>query len=603
MAIPSDSPVFHRLSWADFDALARGKGRPSAVRRLRRAERSRRLLLLRALLDEVTKTPDLFGPLPSPEEAWDLLARVEARSPAAFDLILAHPYTGSWAGYTIRLLRNEITGTWPLWVHIGHFHALAAAAAVHARLNFRADVPLWKGMAALPSLGTVRLPAEGEWSVAKIRGSPGQVDLGNDAGSVRLPATLDSATDQWWHIRRITAQAGPHHLSVRLDDLDPYRGLYEPVPPQRLGPTELAAWQVLIDEAWQLIVDHVPALADTMPVGLDSIVPRPVVTFGNASASTGEAFGSAIIARQLDAASLAATLVHEFRHIVLGGILHLTRLHDDDPRARFYVPWRDDPRPLDRVLQGVYAFFGVTEFWRALFRADGPDSGRAALEFAYWRAQTWRALTAIRGDTSLTEAGHRFVDGVAARLEPWRAEAVPTSMAETAGALAADHHAGWRLRHLRPRPDLVARTTEAWLAGRSRPPAVDAAPDPAPTPVPDGEWSHARTDLIRLGLDPTSRTEARTAVPDATDADLAYAAGEHAAAAAGYRGELAANPDRPTALVGLGLALAARGIDPAARALLGHPELVRAVHRELRAQPHRLPSPEDLAAWIGTVAH
>jgi hypothetical protein len=92
-------------------------------------------------------------------------------------------------------------------------------------------------------------------------------------------------------------------------------------------------------------------------------------------------------------------------------------------------------------------------------------------------------------------------------------------------------------------------------------------------------------------------------VPDATDADLAYAAGEHAAAAAGYRGELAANPDRPAALVGLGLALAARGIDPAARALLGHPELVRAVHRELRAQPHRLPSPEDLAAWIGTVAH
>lgn len=98
--------ALHRLSWADFDDLARGAGGAGLVLRLRRAERSRRLLLLRALVEETTKIPELFGPLPSSEDAWELLARLQEKTPSALDLILAHPYTGTWAGYTARLLHN-----------------------------------------------------------------------------------------------------------------------------------------------------------------------------------------------------------------------------------------------------------------------------------------------------------------------------------------------------------------------------------------------------------------------------------------------------------------------------------------------------------------
>src|SRR5262245_21786778 len=78
--------VRHRLSWTDFDALARGTGRAGMVRRLREAERSRRLLLLRVLLDEVAAYGDpgemADGVLPPVEDAWDLLARVQQRAPA-----------------------------------------------------------------------------------------------------------------------------------------------------------------------------------------------------------------------------------------------------------------------------------------------------------------------------------------------------------------------------------------------------------------------------------------------------------------------------------------------------------------------------------------
>lgn len=596
-----DRPAFHRLAWHDLAAVARLEGDVTVMRRLRRAERSRRKLLLRALMEESAKTPELFGPLPPLDVAWELLARVEARSPKAFDRLLTHPYTGSWAGYTTRLLRNGIDGVGPLWIHLGHVHAIAAAAAIRAGLDFEIEVPVWNGNAMLPSLGMARLTASTPYSLAAVRGADGRYTVANDAGVVRLPSTLGSDATNWWSVRRVRTRVASRGFSLRLDDLDPYRGLYEPVPPQRLPAAELDAWRRLVAEACELIVAHLPTFADTMPVGLDSLVPKPQVPFRNPSASTGEAFGSAVVGRPKDGAALAATLIHEFQHIVLGGVLHLTRLYDNDPRERIYVPWRDDPRPLSGALQGVYAFFGVAAFWRAL-AAAGPVSRRAAFEFAYSRRQCWRTLRTLRADPALTEAGHRFLEGIAEKLGPWQDEPVPDGIDDLATAVTMDHEGGWRIRHLRPSPPAVEELVDAWLAGQPRPPvAVDATNIP-PTPVPDGPWSRARRDLVRLGVsgvDQAVSPDVWQTVPGATAADHAYARGQFAEAADGYRAELSAEPDRPASLVGLGLALSACGPDPAGRALLHCPELVRAVHRRLRSTAPHVPTPEQVASWIG----
>jgi hypothetical protein len=149
---------------------------------------------------------------------------------------------------------------------------------------------------------------------------------------------------------------------------------------------------------------------------------------------------------------------------------------------------------------------------------------------------------------------------------------------------------------------MIANVVDAWQAGRPRPPvAVDGTELP-PTPVPDGAWSRARTDLVRLSVSQPGRArlpEMWDTVPGATAADFAYASGRFADAASGYRTELAMDPDRPTALVGLGLALSACGPHPAGRALLRCPELVRAVHRRLRNSARHAPTPEDIASWIG----
>ncbi|OLF13526.1 HEXXH motif domain-containing protein [Actinophytocola xanthii] len=595
---------FHRLTWQDFDALARLDAGERVIRGLRRAERSRRKLLLHALLAESGKTPELYGPLPPPDAAWELLARVEARAPKALDRVLTHPYTGSWAGYTTRLLRNRTDGVGPLWTHLGHVHALAAAAAVHAGLDFEAVVPAWEGDVVLPSLGLARLPAAGSEpsSTAVVASAGGRVTVEGGDGVVVLPTPLDVDTEGWWSVRLVRTSVGSRRFSLRLDDVDPYRGLYEPVRPRRLSPAEFQAWRGLIDRACELVVTHLPEFAEVMPYGLQSLVPRPPVPFRSPSASTGEAFGSALVGRPSDGAELAATLVHEFQHIVLGSVLHLTPLYASDPRARFYVAWRDDPRPLGGALQGVYAFLGVTAFWRGL--ASAPvGSRRSAFEFAYWREQTWRTLSALRDDPALTEAGRRFTEGMAERLGPWRDEPIPEAVANLAAAAVLDHRAGWRVRHLRPAPTTVASLVDAWLTGRARPPATTDTTAVPPTPVADGSWSHARTDLVRLAL---GRPESRgpggwLSVPGTTDGDLAYAEGRYAEAERRYRAELTADPDRPAALVGLGLALAAAGPNPGARALLHCPELVRAVHRGLRTAASPTPTPEAVASWLGQV--
>ncbi|MFC3891913.1 HEXXH motif domain-containing protein [Lentzea rhizosphaerae] len=592
--------TFHRMPWSEFDALARLEGDTSMVRRLCRAERSRRKLLLYGLMEAAEKSPELLGPMPKLDAVSELFARVEHTSPKTFERLLSHPYTGSWAGYTTRLLRDGIDGVCPLWVHLGHLHAIAAAAAIRAGLSFDIVVPMWDGHAVLPSLGVARLPFFAPFSVAEVRSDGRTCTVTTEAAVVHLPDSSQLDGPGWWGVRECGAVAGRNRFSVRLDDLDPYRGLYEPVPPQRLEDEEVDAWRRLLDEAWQLLTKAVPDLARTLAVGLNSLVPKPRVPFRSLSASTGEAFGSAVVGRPPDGAELAATLVHEFQHIVLGGILHLVPLYDTDPRERVYVAWRDDPRPLSGALQGVYAFFGVTAFWRSLAATrTGALARRAMFEFAYWRAQTWHTLVALRDDETLTEAGRRFLTGTADVLEVWQHDPVPDDVAALVAAAIADHRAGWRIRHLRPDPGVVRDLAEAWRNGRSRPPVTAVQTDLPPTPVPDGTWPRSRAVLVRLSLTGADLSEEWQTVPDATEADFAYASGRFVDAVRGYRVELRADPDRPASLVGLGLALAATGSHPASRSLLHCPELVRAVHRVLRHTAHQVPTPESLASWIG----
>jgi HEXXH motif-containing protein len=587
------------MSWADFDKLAGGGGGADVTRQLWRAQRSRRLVLLRAFIDDIAERPDLYGPLPEPNHAWDLLVRVEEAAPSVLDAVLMHPYSGSWLSRVHNLIRGRITdGDRPLWMEVGYFHALAATAAIRAEIDFDARIPVCDGCAILPTVGMARFATPARWSVAQIRSRGGRVELSTPTDHLVVLRDHQDDTPQWWGLRTLVTRSDGRELSVTLDDLDPYRGLSGPKPAQRVDPDDVRIWQKLLDEAWGLIVRLLPDYAESIPAALQSLVPYPAVAFRNQSGSTSETFGGAILERPPDAGSLAATLVHEFQHIRLYGLLNLIDLHKDDRDQRFYTLWRDDPRPVGGVLHGVYSFFGVTEFWRAMARAS--HNRRALFEFAYWRAGTWRTLQALRGDPTLTDAGHRFAEGIAERLGPWQRESVPDDIAGLAVSAGLDHHAGWRIRHVRPPAGLVATLAERWLSGQQ-----DAGPlEPAPqelTVEPHNVWPGARTDLVRLHLAAPERgsyAEIAPLVPEATAADMAYLAGTATDAVQGYLAEVRADPHRPASWVGLGLALSASGHDRPARSLLHRPELVRAVYREVLARTAGAAEPVELAAWL-----
>jgi HEXXH motif-containing protein len=590
----------HTISWQEFDLLARAAGGPEGVQRLRTAERSRRLLLLRGFIDVATTDPVLHEPLPSPEVAWDLLVRVQETAPAALDTLLVHPYTGRWAGLTTRLLHRRDVDPRPAWVLLGHVHSVAAAAAVRAGLSsFRISVPVWNGDVALPTLGVAHVGGTGEFDTAEVRSADGVTEVIGSAGTVRLPGDPGVDGPGWLGVRTFELAAEHKRLTVRLDDVDPYRGLFRPLPPERLDAEDLGVWRAMLTDAWRLIVTHVPEFADALPAGLDSIVPEPPFPFRLPSASSGESFGSVVICRPDDPAALAATLVHEFQHIRLGGLLQLVRLHSDDRRERIYAPWRDDPRPLGGVIHGIYAFFGVAAFYRALTAAH-PDDELAAFEFAHWRDQVWRTLETIIGDEALTEAGHRFLGLVSESVRPWLTDPVAEGPARWSALLAAEHYAGWRIRHLRPHPDFVSELAEAWLCGLSRP--KGDYPEPVLVTAPDGEWSEARADLVRVRLGNDGERRARDVwprVPGLREPDFALIDGRDADALTAYRADLLQDPDDPGTLVGLGLGLRMTGKEQVAEELLGRPELVRALHRVLRERSSQPLSPEDVARWLG----
>lgn len=532
----------HVLPAEAFDQLLGGGGDPAAVAGLRASERSWRLLVVRALLDASDEVP---------EDAWRLLMRARVADGAAFEELLAYPAVGVWAAHTLRRLRGSVAGDTP--PDTGYLHAVAASAAIRAGLDFWIGIPVREGWAVLPALGAMRVAAGQE--TVEVSACAGRVEVGGRA--------LDGP--DWHPLARLRADG----CGLLLDDTDPYRTLRTPT---RTEPVAAEDWQELFTEAWDILrgldEDAARALAD----GLVTLVPRPrAERFRPHSASSGDAFGAALASLPDDGEQLASTLVHEFQHNKLSAFMHLFTLYEDQSGSRrlHYAPWRDDPRPLGGLLQGVYAFFGVTGFWR---RRQHP-LGR--FEFALWREQTAYALRGIGDAEGLTDLGRRLVAELQGRLAPWLAEPV-AEPARTAAELAvADHRATWRAYHLRPDPRVVRAHAEGRPGETGEPELVPGTP---------ARGFDTRAVLLRWLLADPAGFDALRADPGATvegarPEDVALVTGDAKTALGLCRERIVRGDGDPESWVGLGLAARAAG-DPAGEALLARPELVMAVHTE-----------------------
>lgn len=589
----------HRITAADFRDLAHGAGGPGTVAALAAGQRSRAMLLLRGLVDLAARHPALPGPLPSPAEAWRLLVRAEQRSAATVDRMLLHPQVGAWCHRCLRRLRDPGTGTGagepPLWQEAGYLQATAASAALLAGLDFRTTVPVRDHAVMLPALGLVRLDGCAA-DVAEVR----QDRSGRravTAGPVRVPLPADLGRDApgWQALRRLAGDHAGHRCAPLLDDLDPYRRFLRTSGPERLSAVQAGRWQRDFARAWSFIAEQENVDPGGLAACLTSLVPVRAPGAGPFSASSPAAYGCVLVSPPPDPAVLAASLVHEGQHIKLSALLDLVPLMHGGWAETHYAPWRADPRPLRGILQGVYAFLGVTGFWQSRIHraADAPAHGTAALEFALRRAQTAHGLATLRAHAELTRSGRRFLDGIAERLDGWLAEPVPEPAHRAAEDLCTDHRVLYRLHHLRVRPGRLEPWIRAWRAGAA-PPGPPPAGVLRPGPYLDG----TRPAVARLWAgDPRAAAlrarAARSGNPRAR-ADWDWAAHDTAGAVRGYRARLGEDPDDTAAWAGLALTLPG---GPARRALRTVPETAYALHRALRATGPA-PDPAGLAAWL-----
>jgi uncharacterized protein len=408
----------HQIADRHFDALAAGYGDEPALTVLIDGQLSRRKLLLRALIEELSELAVPHEVWDRFERAWELLDEIEAETPDAVtgpDGVLRHPYFGVWAMSCLRELiggRDSPQALERIGRRLGYFSAVVAVAAARAGRELELEVVMAEGGLALPMLG-------------RLNGFPAGtvVRLCVRAGEVTARGPEHSVVEVADETRELAGGVRP----IRLEDTDPFRDAFGYPVGERLGPAAAGQWAQTFAAAWHLIaVEHRPYLPG-LATGLSSITPLAAQPSGaEASAASRHAFGALGSVLPATPARLAVLLIHEFQHVKLGALLDLVPLLDDSDGRLYHAPWRPDPRPLPALLQGTYAHLAVTDFWRRHRHEAGSiaETQQAEERFSHWRGQTATVIDVMLDSTGLTAAGHRFVSGMAATIAPWLDEKV-----------------------------------------------------------------------------------------------------------------------------------------------------------------------------------
>jgi HEXXH motif-containing protein len=404
--------------------LAESTGGPAASEALAEAQLSKHLLRITYLLQRWPGTD---------AERDRLVAAIEsarAAAPDAAGRVLGAPLVGAWVAIACRAAGQGVASP----TDVTHLGAVAAVACAAAGVDAEVETPVRDGLVALPGLGVLTV---GEADTARIRTTGGTITVDTGHGPIAVPT--GATGEAWQPVRFLRATACGIGIELALDDVDPYRHGYHAPPAPRLSEAEFARWQELFGAAWQLLAEHLPGRAAEIAAGLRALVPLHADDHSSRSATIRHVFGVFGLTRPATAADFAVTLVHEYQHSKLSALLDLVPLTDPDDERRYFAPWRTDPRPLGGLLQGVYAFAGVADTWRALRGVDGA----AEQEFADARLQVDRSLASVESSGALTQAGQVFAESLRRYANALLAVPVDQTVADRAEQRQRDLHQRW----------------------------------------------------------------------------------------------------------------------------------------------------------------
>ena len=578
------------LPEAAFTELAEGGGSPATMRRLGDAQRSKHLMLLHAIAEAAA------GPEPGPaafRAGYEQLARIRDTAPGAAAWLLSLPHLGGWVHDTLIHLDQGTAADF------GHFACLVAAAAIRTGLPVNLDVPVQDGRVRLPGLGSLLVASEKSW--VRLRSDGARVTAGDEFAAEARRMVPDDGTGAgtgvagWSGTRAIRAGGCEPAWTVLLETGDPYLDRYT-LPMRTAMPMgEVADWRDRVSSAWQIVADRHRWAAEPMADVVSVIVPlTPRSDTDLVSATTPAAYGAIATSWPPDEVTLAETLVHEFQHVKLCGLLDMVPLAASGGQ-QVYAPWRQDPRPAAGLLQGIYAHLGIVRFWQAQQDAETDPDGllRAQVLFARWRPSIGETVQTLLDTGSLTAAGVRFAERLRAQGQQLMSAPVPAQAARIAAEVALDHRLTWQLRHLATDAADVAGLADAYRRGEPCPGAARTWIQEDVRKVDSG----LRSRLLNLRYLEPGRYRALCAdgVLPLGEADRLLLERNSEAAVQAYRTRIADSADpQPDAWIGLALALHQLSPSPRRAALATRLVQVAAVHARLADRT----DPLDLASWF-----
>ena len=147
---------------------------------------------------------------------------------------------------------------------------------------------------------------------------------------------------------------------------------------------------------------------------------QPLPEAGHVTSVTLGRLQGSLIASLRDPVQVADALCHEGSHTRLGLLLHLDPLLQDDGAAVHPSPWRQDPRPLKGLLNGVHAFVNVCEFYRRRALKEPTLAAAADDVRELQRARVLQAWDYLEARADPTTLGQFVMDDLAAAVEALR---------------------------------------------------------------------------------------------------------------------------------------------------------------------------------------
>jgi HEXXH motif-containing protein len=541
----------HLLSDAEFVSLATGTESPGLVQRLQNVQQSKHIMLLHHIAEHAASTDHQAIAF---RAGYRLLTSLQAANPEAGAWLLNLPHLAAWEHHCLMRLQDGEAA------EFGHFACLVATAAIRIGMPFELDVPVLNGRVLLPGFGSIHVTGLAAW--IRLRCDGDRVSAGNlfeeNRGRLIPDDGSERPTPHWTGTPLVRAQASDIVWQVLLETADPFLDRYPAPVSIGLSPEELQRWRRCIHTAWEILVRHHRGVAEPLASGISTIVPiAPESDTDLVSATSQAVFGAIATSWPPDAVTMAETLVHEFQHVKLGGLMDMVPLVEEDDR-KVYAPWREDPRPARGLLQGVYAHLGIARFWNTQQHASTGQNDvlRAQVLFARWRRAVSEAVRTLLTVDCLTPAGKRFAGMLQDQGYHLESEQIPAKAQQMADEVALDHRLTWQLRHKALESAEVERLVRAFRQGEPLPPQM----------TPRGEDAE---DVRRLGSPVRSRflharylSPARyhslraCGMPPLTAADAFLLDGKPKEAAEAYRTMIMNSADpQPDAWIGLSLAM------------------------------------------------